>query len=202
MIYYFDNIYFLVGLLFVFLVLAIFLKVVKKKSNMYLLVFFIAYIYVCKLIDLTQFPIYASEDMKAVMGGQNVWREMNLVPFKTIVESFSVDVFLNIVMTLPLGFGIPFLVRCSWKRILFVGVMVGILCEMGQLLSALWVGFTFRHVNIDDILLNFLGTLLGYVLLKVFCYIFRWSYSRLRIAPNAFLSFVLNVCDENTNVSK
>lgn len=36
MIYYFDNRCILVGLFFIFLVLAIFLKVVKKKSNIYL----------------------------------------------------------------------------------------------------------------------------------------------------------------------
>ena len=109
----------------------------KKKSNLYLLAFLVMYVYVCKVIDLTQFPVYASEEMRAAMGGQNVWKEMNLIPFKTIMESFSNDVFLNIIMTMPLGFGLPFLVRCSWKRIAFSGLTAGFLFEAGQLVTAL-----------------------------------------------------------------
>lgn len=199
MIYYFENIYILGGLCFLFFILAGFLKVIRKKSNMYLLCFLIMYIYLCKIIHLTQFPIYASEGMKAAMGGQNVWREMNVIPFKTILDGFSIDIFLNIIMTFPFGFGLPFLIRYSWKKAVFSGIIIGVLCETGQLLSALWAGFTFRHVNIDDILLNFLGTLIGYLLFKIFSRIFRWSYSKLKIAPNVFLNYILNVCDENSN---
>lgn len=202
MIFYFDNVYILAGLTVLFLILAIFLKAVKKKSNLYLLAFLVMYVYVCKVIDLTQFPVYASEEMRAAMGGQNVWKEINLIPFKTIMESFSNDVFLNIIMTMPLGFGLPFLVRCSWKRIAFAGLTAGFLCEAGQLVTALLAGFTFRHVNIDDMLLNFAGTLIGYVFSKIFCHIFYWGYKKLKLSPNALWTFMLNVCDENTDCVK
>ena len=202
MIYYFDNIYFLAGLLFLFLILAGYLKIIRKKSTPYLICFLIMYIYVCELINLTQFPIYATEGMKAAMGEQNVWREMNLIPFKTIIGNLSIDLLLNIIMTLPLGFGLPFLITCSWKKVIFSGILVGALCEIGQLSSALWIGFTFRHVNIDDIILNFFGTLLGYALFKIFCHIFHWSYNKLKIPSNIFLSYILNICDENSRVSK
>ena len=86
MIYYFDSIYVIGGLALLFLILLAFLKFMKRKSNMYLLCFSDMYIYLCVVLDLTQFPIYASEGMKAAMGGQNVWREMNLIPLKTIGE--------------------------------------------------------------------------------------------------------------------
>lgn len=88
MIYYFDSIYVIGGLALLFLILLAFLKFMKRKSNMYLLCFSVMYIYLCVVLDLTQFPIYASEGMKAAMGGQNVWREMNLIPLKTIVTDF------------------------------------------------------------------------------------------------------------------
>lgn len=176
MIYYFDNRYILIGLFFLFIVLAGYVKIIRKKNNRYLFYFSIMYLYICAVVKVTQFPIYASESMKAVIGGQNVWKEMNWIPFKTILEGLSVDIFLNIIMTIPLGIGLPFLVRCSWKKVIIAGVIVGVLCETGQLLSALWVGFTFRHVNIDDVILNLTGTLLGYTLYKVFCYIFRQRY--------------------------
>ena len=118
MIYYFDSVYVIGGLALLFLILLAFLKFMKRKSNMYLL-------YLCVVLDLTQFPIYASEGMKAAMGGQNVWREMNLIPLKTIVTDFSMESVLNIIVTIPLGFGLSFLMRCSWRQIMLSGLLVG-----------------------------------------------------------------------------
>lgn len=202
MIYYFDNIYILTGLTFVLLVLLTFLKCVRRKSTIYLLCFAIMYIYICKLIDLTQFPIYTSEGMREALGGQNVWREMNLVPFKTVLEEFSLDILMNIIMTIPLGFGVAFLIRCTWRRILAIGIIIGVCAELGQLLSALWAGFTFRHVNIDDTIMNLLGTVLGYFLFKIFSKIFRWSYQKFKINSNSFLEYVLNVCNDTSDAIK
>ena len=125
MIYYFDSVYVIGGLALLFLILLAFLKFMKRKSNMYLLCFSVMYIYLCVVLDLTQFPIYASEGMKAAMGGQNVWREMNLIPLKTIVTDFSMESVLNIIVTIPLGFGLSFLMRCSWRQIMLSGVLLG-----------------------------------------------------------------------------
>ncbi len=160
------------------------------------------YVYICQLIDLTQFPIYASEGMREALGGQNVWREMNLLPFKTVLEAFSLDILMNIIMTIPLGFGISFFIRCTWRKILAIGMSIGICAELGQLISALWVGFTFRHVNIDDTIMNLLGTMFGYLLFKIFSKIFRWSYQKFNINSNSFLEYVLNVCNEKSDVIK
>ena len=71
MIYYFDSVYVIGGLALLFLILLAFLKFMKRKSNMYLLCFSVMYIYLCVVLDLTQFPIYASEGMKAAMGGHS-----------------------------------------------------------------------------------------------------------------------------------
>lgn len=195
MVYYFDDINILI-VLFVTFVLSVIVLKLLKKSNMYLIFFLVMFVYLCKLIDLTQFPIYASEGMKAVMGGQNVWKEMNLIPFKTIIENFSKDDFFNIIMTIPLGFGFPFLIKHSWKKALIIGIIVGILSEAGQLATAIWIGFTFRHVNVDDTILNLFGTLIGYILFKLFCCMFYWSYRKMDITENAFLSYILNIRNE------
>lgn len=199
MIYYFDSVYVIGGLALLFLILLAFLKFMKRKSNMYLLCFSVMYIYLCVVLDLTQFPIYASEGMKAAMGGQNVWREMNLIPLKTIVTDFSMESVLNIIVTIPLGFGLSFLMRCSWRQNMLSGLLVGGCAEAGQLLTALWVGFTFRHVNIDDILLNIIGVLVGYGVFKIFRNVFQWGYKKLETNSNAFLSYIKCVCDDNSD---
>ena len=68
MVYYFDDINILIVLFVIFVLSVIVLKLLKK-SNMYLIFFLVMFVYLCKLIDLTQFPIYASEGIKAAMGG-------------------------------------------------------------------------------------------------------------------------------------
>ena len=89
---------------------------------------------------------------------------INLVPLKTIrgyftiqgSDSYYVNIIGNIVMFIPLGFGLPFL----WRRmhnffrfnltILFVPVLI----ECVQL-------FIWRSVDVDDVLLNFIGGAIG-----------------------------------------
>ena len=81
MAYYFSG-WILYSYIIIFLILGSLLKLKFKKSYAYLLFFSIMYVYLYKVIDLTQFPIYADEFQRSTFGGQNVWREMNLIPFK------------------------------------------------------------------------------------------------------------------------
>ncbi|MDE7178050.1 MAG: VanZ family protein [Lachnospiraceae bacterium] len=89
---------------------------------------------------------------------------INLVPFRTIstfLRHFMPDIFLvnivgNIVMFMPWGFGIVLL----WKknrtvrRVLFLCFLITALIEAGQL-------FINRSVDVDDLILNFIGGCAG-----------------------------------------
>lgn len=75
-----------------------------------------------------------------MFGGQNVWKEMNLIPFK---YGMSIANFYNIIMTIPLGFGIPFLMKTDVKKIFLIGLVTTIIIESFQLLTALYAGYTF-----------------------------------------------------------
>lgn len=97
---------------------------------------------------------------------------INLVPFRTIMTGFrhsSADYMLinivgNIIMFVPWGFGIAFI----WKqnrtipRILLGALLFPLFIEICQL-------FIVRSVDVDDLILNFLGSCLG----GLVC---RWSY--------------------------
>ena len=76
------------------------------------------YIYLCNVINITQFPIYVDDLQRDSFGGQNVWKEMNFIPFK---HGFTQTSFFNILMTIPLGFGLPFLIKSSFKKIFIEG---------------------------------------------------------------------------------
>ncbi len=81
----------------------------------------------------------------------------NLIPFRTFsFDQWSVMILLgNVIMFFPIGFFCALLWRKnSWNRILLIGFLTTFCIEIIQLV----VGRTF---DIDDILLNTLGVLLG-----------------------------------------
>lgn len=75
--------------------------------------------------------------------------------------------YLNAVMFLPLGFLLPFL----WERFrrfprtAVFGIALSVLIELAQM-------FCGRTTDIDDVLMNGLGTLVGYGLLALFALLF------------------------------
>ena len=86
---------------------------------------------------------------------------IHLVPFASFADGFHGFLFfgLNVFMTIPLGF----LLAALWpyfrslKRIAVAGFCFSLAIELGQL-------FTNRGTNVDDLIANTLGAVLGYFL--------------------------------------
>lgn len=171
MVIHFSGLYLYIFLL-IYLFIAIFLIIGRKKNLTYIFFFSIMYVYIYYLIKTTQFPIYIDDIQRETFGGQNVWREMNYIPFS---NGFSQTSILNIIMTIPLGLGVPFLIKANVKKIFLIALITTLLIELGQLLSALYAGYTFRYIDIDDVILNVTGALIGYLLLfKSFKMLYRY----------------------------
>lgn len=103
---------------------------------------------------------------------------INLVPFATLVDyveqwqighvnkrSIVVNIVGNIVLLLPLGALLPPLWnrKVSLKSLILIGIVASLLIEISQ--------FAFNRgvCDIDDVILNVLGVILGYIILKGFC---------------------------------
>ncbi|MBA3877899.1 MAG: hypothetical protein C0498_13435 [Anaerolinea sp.] len=94
------------------------------------------------------------------------------VPFETIRSSieqgwnFPAGKFLagNVGAFVPLGVLAPMLSRrwTSWPRALLLGILASGLVEGAQLVLSLAMGFPWRVADVDDLLLNTLGTLIGF----------------------------------------
>ena len=90
----------------------------------------------------------------------------NLIPLLVFVETYrevfvngNINYFLinfvgNIVMFIPFGLFIPFLWKTSGKRTVFIGFCVSLFIESCQL-------FLTRGTDIDDLMLNTVGVLIG-----------------------------------------
>ncbi len=94
---------------------------------------------------------------------------MNLTPFASIHGALTHFYYMvplkniggNILLFMPLGFALPlrFQLQAHWKVILY-GFSLSLVVELIQLATAV------RSFDVDDILLNTLGTVLGFILYR------------------------------------
>ena len=94
--------------------------------------------------------------------------KINLLPFSR--EISVTGYLLNAVLFMPLGFLLPLAwadFRKLW-RTLAAGTAFSLLIELSQL-------FNSRQSDVDDLIMNTLGALLGYLLFKVFARAAKWG---------------------------
>ena len=140
-------------------------------------------VYAAVLIDLAFFPFPlpplalppGNEGAFDYRGFPYPW--VNPIPFDTIGASLgrSLDFqdarFLvgNVVGLVPLGALVPLLRPAwnNWRRVLLAGVGVSLAIEVAQLGISLVLGYPYRTADVDDVILNTDGVLLGYLAFRV-----------------------------------
>ena len=91
---------------------------------------------------------------------------LNFTPFAYMFSDWDTTL-LNVLMFVPLGFALPVLwgeYKTCWKTLLF-GFMTSLLIEFLQL-------FTYRATDVNDLMTNTLGTLVGYCIAKMLLQLF------------------------------
>ena len=94
---------------------------------------------------------------------------INLIPFSNKID--TIGYLLNVVLFVPLGFFIPLV----WKQMgklsnsLLAGAAFSILIELSQLLS-------YRGTDIDDLITNTLGAVIGYIMYKLWARLSKSKY--------------------------
>lgn len=138
-----------------------FIKKVPWKQNILWTLFII---YISLLCGVTFFPI--EYDRTSIRFGFSY----NFIPFASILNSLKdemVDIVRNIggnvLLFFPLGVMLPLLWK---KRSLLRVFLVILLCaagvELTQHIIGLGIGYRYRMVDIDDVILNTLGGMIGY----------------------------------------
>lgn len=147
------------ALLATILLLPIFLilgKTVFRSQSRTVCYFFLA-VYLCEMYALVGLPnaYYIRFDTN-----------INLVPFRHLF-SYLWNNLLNVLLFLPLGFFLPVLFRRygKFRRTLLFGFTASLLIELLQL-------FTFRATDVNDLMTNTLGTVIGWAVGKLFLLLF------------------------------
>jgi len=127
--------------------------------------------YVCALVAVTLFPIPFQAELLDVRRTKQVLFN-NYYPFRTISEVLAhgdARVLLlqlggNLLLLMPLTLLLPILFKRfrSFKSTIIVATAVSLIIEFLQLAISAVIGFTYRNADVDDILINVFGAMIGY----------------------------------------
>ena len=167
----------------------------RKRGYSYIFFCSIFAIYLLFVIEEVFFPIHVGGgfDGEAV----DISANLNFIPFYFgrfgTLQSSLMTLILNVVLTIPFGFGISFIAPIKPKTILWLAPLVGLITEGGQLLIMFFQPYSLRIVDINDVLMNALGVIVGYILFRVFAYMYLWLTDRFAINHRGITAYVYNV---------
>jgi glycopeptide antibiotics resistance protein len=150
----------------------------RKHGPAYLFCFSLFFGYLMAVLSVVFFPIRLPQVWPGGITLQTtIWAlsHINLIPFN-FGDLFSMNAKIifeqlvgNILLTAPFGFGLPFLVPISTRRILWLALYAGLALETTQLgIELLGLVSGYGHsIDINDVLLNAAGVLVGYGLFRV-----------------------------------
>ncbi len=130
------------------------------------------FIYAILVISVTLFPIPIDKRLIQSMIETSTITKNNFIPFSSIYTSFdfnSIGILVkqiggNVLLLMPLGFYAPLM----WHRfrkiklIILLGFLTSLGIESLQFLISGIIGVTYRSFVVDDIILNTLGTIIGF----------------------------------------
>lgn len=160
----------LIGLLVFILYLIYFIIAFKKKSFFKHIVEGTFLIYICFVINLTLFPIPFSEGTIEIEK-QVSTLEHNFQIFYFLNNFLDITVIGNILLLMPLGFYILlFNKEIKGSYYLISVFLLSLIIELTQFFISYRVGYVYRTFDVDDLLLNTTGAMIGYFIAK-FLYI-------------------------------
>jgi glycopeptide antibiotics resistance protein len=177
----FKTFYYLPLVMIYFIGTILFYLLGKRKFNPFSHLINIAFLlYIPWLMSLTIFPIPIDSRLIQSFIETNTEARNSFIPLQTISMSISgaieqgyyfgfiKGILGNIIMMIPLGFYLPLIKPKlnSFRNILIVGVLAATSIEITQKVISLAIGASYRSFDVDDIILNTIGVLLGSIALR------------------------------------
>lgn len=176
-----------------FLPIAAFLYKQRHYGTVRIIFSGVFYAYVVTILDKTMFPIFLDDGVRNSIGN-NVWSHVNLIPIVKITSNEIRTSIYNVLLFIPLGYLLPLVMeKCGYRNVMAIGLVVSVIIECMQLLIALVVGFTFRYMDVNDVMFNVIGTIVGYMVFLVFAVFYRWWSKKARLPNKGIYQHINNM---------
>lgn len=182
----------------IILVLVLVILRLQGKSIFHIIFSAVFGIYIIGAISVAIFPFvvdYSNPDFRL---------SLNFIPFNFgscfdyLPQNCVKDIFNNVFLTIPFGFGIHFITLIKPKNILWLTLVVGFSFEFTQLVMALVFHAGFRAIDINDVILNTAGAFIGYLLFKLFGWLYLLALQKLQTQPRYIFAYIYDVVrDQN-----
>jgi len=132
--------------------------------------------------------------------------QVNLVPFYfgpygTLAGSFATMI-LNIILTIPFGFGVNFVASLRAKTFLWLVPVAGVGIEATQLVISLILKYPYRFIDINDVIMNSLGVLIGYIVFRIFAWLYILVTQRLNIEHEGLAAYIYDIAIQAHTTNK
>ena len=158
---------YMIGIIPIFMVIRMIFYKLNKKSKVNLKREVLMLMFLMFITGLYSQAITGDFSIKNINLGK-----INVVPFKIFIDTYK-EVFIrkninyfiisflgNIGMFIPVGLLIPIIWKVNDKTVILVGFFISLSIELSQL-------FLNRGTDIDDLIFNTLGTIIGLLIYKI-----------------------------------
>ena len=92
-------------------------------------------------------------------------KQFNIIKILTMSSVYTV--IFNVIMFMPLGIYLRYYYKCSLKKTVLLSFLISLFFELTQLTGLYYIyPKAYRTFDVDDLLINTLGGLLGYLIIK------------------------------------
>ena len=177
----------------IILVLVLVVLHLQGKSIFHIIFSAVFGVYLIGAISVAVFPFvvdFSSPDFRL---------NLNLIPFDFgscfdyLPQNCVKAIFNNILLTTPFGFGIHFITHVKLKNVLWLTVVVGCSFEFTQFVMALVFHTYARSIDINDVILNATGFLLGHVIFRVFGVVYSLIIQKFQRQPRYIFAYIYGV---------
>jgi glycopeptide antibiotics resistance protein len=197
----FDILSWFVGILILVVLLIILSR--RKHNPSYLFCFSIFWVYLLVVLKETIFPIPLSGDMVEVMREETAFMSgVNLIPLyfgpfaSTSIRAIFVSSILNVILTVPFGFGVSFIAQVRTRNFFWLAIIVGLGIESIQLVISLALRYPYRTIDVNDVLFNALGVLIGYGFFRFFAWLYLTMTQRFKIEHRGLPAYIYDVVSQ------
>jgi glycopeptide antibiotics resistance protein len=169
-----------------------------RRSFSFLLFFSVFWVFLLLAAGLTLFPmpLYFLEDWFTRQPLAVMLSRVNLIPFflNWLIPGHPwlsrFDMAANILMTIPLGFFFNLLAPLRIKHAVLLVAVIGLMFEGAQLALSLLLGLVYRSIDINDVLMNGLGALIGYVAFRVLAWLYLALLRLFQAQPRGVFAYL------------
>lgn len=153
-------------------------------------------VYVIEVLTITLFPLPTDGAMAATYSETPFFTHLNVVPVAAWLhgEGFGRLELSNIALGVPFGFGAWFVLPLEdTRRVVLLGICASVAIELTQLTIGAFVGFMYRVVDVNDVILNTAGVVAGCVAFHVCAWTARTVWNRSVASRDGFWGYMREV---------